>query len=255
MGKQREEKVRGENLGRDKCVCKTLEQPILTESKQLIHIHIAFHASTTPPFVSDEYHSSGLPWSTPHQLRSPHSSPGQTTLAALTRLSCLSLWLTPNTSHSIPHNDQRHREKQCEILRCPVGTGYNRTNLASLDFESPLNCVLTWVIILAGGRSLPVGFVAQLTLMCCLNTDGSGNINGLFAVSALVAHQLVFSQHCTFLLPLSFHCRLPLSFQLNSFDTTSGCVCDESINKLQEGNRTSQKILMDVLHCIVPTLH
>lgn len=160
-----------------------------------------------------------------------------------------------------PHYHQCDRRKLFWIFRCPVGQGYKNTNLATLHFESPLNCVFTPVIILGGSRPVPVGFVEQWRWCArrrCLNTDRK-RTHGLFATRALVAHQLFCWYSDSSALscwPPSFHRRLPLSCQLNSFDTNPGYVRDESINKLWVGNHAKSKIIIDVLtsHCLYSAL-
>lgn len=117
-----------------------------------------------------------------------------------------SFCLTPNTSHPVPHYHQCDRRKLFRIFRCPVGQGFKNTDLATLNFESPLNCVFTPVIILGGSRHEPVGFVEQwrwCARIRCLNTDRQRTLQRFICYAracSTSAVLLVFRQLCTVLL-------------------------------------------------------
>lgn len=105
-----------------------------------------------------------------------------------------------------PHYHQCDRRKLFRIFRCPVGRGYKNTNLATLHFESPLNCVFTPVIILGGSRPVPVGFVERWR-WCArrrrLNTDRKRTLQWCICYAracSTSAVPLVFRQLCTVLL-------------------------------------------------------
>lgn len=152
--------------------------------------------------------SPGFQWTAAHQVKSPHPS-----LARWSRLGStdnqdimlLFVWhQTPPTPS--PHYHHCDRRKLFRIFRCPVGQGYKNTNLATLHFESPLNCVFTPVIILGGSRPVPVGFVERWRWCArrrCLNTDRKRTLQWFICYAracSTSAVLLVFRQLCTVLL-------------------------------------------------------
>lgn len=123
-----------------------------------------------------------------------------------------SFCLTPNTSHPVPSLRSVRQKKTISNFQMSSGTGvYKNTNLATLHFESPLNCVFTPVIILGGSRPVPVGFVERWRWCArrrCLNTDRKRTLQWFICYAracSTSAVPLVFRQLCTCLVgPLAF---------------------------------------------------